>query len=446
MPEINTDIKMVVFPSTFILAKTGEFEGTFGEWLLTRMEGVITFWACLICVFPSFDNMHTNVTLTLEPEERFEDYITYENVDMELTYLANTSLERLANEMQYKTPWPVELHYFGRVTSEKHKQIITIQQRACIFNRLCNVNGSGLYEGEHCCGDCSCDLNTCLMTGNCCPDILYSTYGETWPKPQTPQHCVSMFIGKSPSFMSGVYAVDNCPDETDKTLERKCTREYKRPDIDDFYDITPCYDIPSNITYRNQHCAKCNGVDTSDLVHFKISFECTKMFDKDYGDNDAILDAIFAEGQCHISFANPLACTDESCDSGYNCWTSVTACNTTGNWQEYDPDIEAACLAYSSVYISKMYSSEQDRFNNIFCYICNGFEAPDIPASCNAGAGRGYYTFSFSGLLKMSAGNSKDNTHPVFEKVFFSFHFICIGACMCLIILFLRYMKLLKYK
>jgi len=167
------------------------------------------------------------MSMTLKSEDSVEYYITYENVDMELTYLANTSLERLANEMQYKTPWPVELHYLGGVTNENLKQIITIQQRACIFNSLCNVNGSGLDKSRRCCGDCSCDMNRCLVTGNCCPDILYSTYGETWPKPHTPQHCVSMFIGKSTSFMSGVYAVDNCPDETAKTLERKYTREYK---------------------------------------------------------------------------------------------------------------------------------------------------------------------------------------------------------------------------
>jgi len=400
------------------------------------MEGVLVFCACLICVFPGFDNMHTNVTLTIESEESFEDYITYD-----LTYLANTSLERLANEMQYKTPWPVDLHYFSGVTNEKHRHIITIQQRACIFNRLCNVNGSGLYEDKHCCGDCSCDLNTCLVTGNCCPDILYSTYGEMWPKPQTPQHCVSMYIGLSTPFMSGVYAVDNCPDETDKTLERKCTREYKRSNIDDFYDITPCYDINTNITYRNQHCAQCNGVVESDLIHFKISFKCSKMFDNDYGDNNVIFDAISAEEQCHISFVNPFPCTEGSCESSYNCWTSVTACNTTGNWQEYDPDIEAACLAYSSVYISKSDSSEQDRFNNIFCYICNGFKAPDIPSSCISQSDRGSYTFSFSGLLKMSAGNSKDNTHPVFEKVSISFYF-CMYWCKYVFDhLILRYMK-----
>jgi len=401
------------------------------------MENMLLSCALLLlCVFPgqglsvknnvtngsNFDYVNTTMYMAREPEDGFDDYITYENVDMELPYLANTSLERLAKEMQYKTPWPVELHYFGGVTNEKHKQIITIQQRACIFNSLCNVNGSGLDKSIHCCGDCSCDLNTCLVTGNCCPDILYSTYGDMWPKPQTPQHCVSMYIGKSTSFMSGVYAVDNCPDETDKALERKCIREYKRPDINDFYDITPCYDIHSNITYRNQHCAQCNGVDESDVVHFKISFECSKMLENDFGNNKAILDAIFAEGQCHVSFANPLACSDGRCDSSYNCWTSVTSCNTTGNWQEYDPDIETACLAYSSVYISKSYSSEQDRFRNIFCYICNGFEAPRIHSSCiSHGHPSESHTFSFSGLLKMSADNTKYNTHRTFEKVSNSF-------------------------
>jgi len=343
--------------------------------------------------------------------------------NQEFTQTGNSSLERLVYTVQIGTPFPMYIDNFGGLEKRTHRQIVEIQQRACLLNSLCNVTFKSLFgPTDKCCGDCSCDLNTCQIKGTCCPDILFSTFGEFPPKPTIPHHCIPLEIGPRPD--AGIYGVDTCPVETDEALERKCTQKYTRHNIDNFYDIAPCFDRKSNTVYRNKYCAFCNYKQNNDLNYFEINFKCFRMPEHGFNSNyDAILDMIFLDKVCSIFFSNPLACTGESCYSDNVCKPAVSVCNVTGNWMEYDADIEAACLGYTSYYT--IYG---ERFNNIFCYICNGYD-PQIASSCTWGPSDVEHCCeiirSFSGLLKLTSdGTGFGASKRVIVLLFsgFSFH------------------------
>ena len=73
------------------------------------MKNTFSLTALLLCVFPGQSllvynvttyvtnrndfEVHTTMSMTLESEDSVGYNITYENVDVELTYLANTSLD-----------------------------------------------------------------------------------------------------------------------------------------------------------------------------------------------------------------------------------------------------------------------------------------------------------------------------------------------------------------
>jgi len=350
------------------------------------------------------NEMEHNFTSTFQPKiepvtEAVPD-VDYDPLsNLEFTQTGNSSLERLAYAVQIGTPFPMYIDNFGGLEKRTHRQIVEIQQRACFSNSLCNVTfkSLSLFEPtDKCCGDCSCDLNTCQIKGTCCPDIVFSTFGEFPPEPTTPHHCIPLSIGPRPD--TGIYGVDTCPVETDEALERKCTQKYTRHNIDNFYDITPCSDTKSNTVYRNKYCAFCHYKQNNDLIYFEIKFDCSQMPDNGFSGNlYAILDMLFLEKVCSISFSNPLACARESCYTNNVCKPAVSSCNVTGKWMEYDADIEAACLGYTSYY-----KDHGERFKNIFCFICNSYD-PQIESLCDLIVTDSRNSFSFSGLLKLTS-------------------------------------------
>jgi len=358
--------------------------------------------------------MEYNYTTTVQPAdeslpEGVFEYETFPMFDLEFTQTGNSSLERLAYAVKIENPFPIRIDNFAGIENQTHKHLVEIQQGICLQNSLCNVTFSFILfrpspRGK-CCGDCSCDLDTCQIRGTCCPDILLTTFGEFPPRQKTPQNCIQMNIGST--SQEGIYGVDNCPVAADKELKRKCTQEYTRQTIYDLYDITPCVDKMSTTVYRNKYCALCNSNQEKDLdlLYFEIKFICSQMLENGLGGNyDEILDKIFSEKVCSVSFSNPLPCVGENCNSDKFCNVAVSSCNVTGNWKDYDADIEEACLSYTSNYMDPSMGPFGERFKNVFCYICNGYD-PKLGGSCEWGFHPGGSTniFSFSGLLKLNS-------------------------------------------
>ena len=312
----------------------------------------------------------------------------------------NTTLERLLNEVLAKLPRPKTVQSSVIYKYPSYDYIVRIQQLVCVRTILCYTNISISNSFPICCGNCSCDESTCFLTGTCCPDLLLKNFGEFPPALRTQQKCMPMHIGATPDNF-GRYAVRNCPLGTNAILSNKCSEEYMRTGIDDISDITPVYDATTKTTYRNEHCARCNAINLVDLNYFDVSFACFNMSETELIDNNAILDMVFnsIQNECHLSFKTKVDCNCNAspCNHGYNCMTTVSACNETGYWHDYDPDIENACHGYTSVYFTEYHGV----FNNIFCYICNGYSYSPYTQFCDHGSD----FFSFSGLFNVDNYN-----------------------------------------
>ncbi|KAH3814955.1 hypothetical protein DPMN_143473 [Dreissena polymorpha] len=103
--------------------------------------------------------------------------------------------------------------------------------------------------------------------------------------------------------------------------------------------------------------------------------------------------AVFETDNCSIVFV-----TDPDIPYDLNeksCWTSIDRCNITGRWDKYDSELEDACHKYHSVI---RYPMNNLRFQNVFCFLCNGLEVEQFQKQCGGLQAKPY---SFSGLLKI---------------------------------------------
>ncbi|WAQ97230.1 hypothetical protein MAR_029920, partial [Mya arenaria] len=293
-----------------------------------------------------------------------------------------------------------ELESFG---TNIHRHMIEIQIRSCPYTQLCNVHREAYdYPGylDSCCGACSCDLEVCLDTNNCCLDIILNYSTQFPPQTKLSKSCIPLEIGQTSGvgYRSHMYAVSSCTrhkDQSEYININKCENKYVAGGVGSVIDIVPCFDRLNRTLFRNRHCAYCNGVLDVDLEYFNTSLTCETLIDGSR-DETVLLDKILEKRSCKIAF-HP-----EPEFEIYSCTGAVNSCNQTGLWTIYNADIEAACLAYTSVY-SLDSLSELSRFKNIFCYICNGYDPNDLRQLCQIP----YYMdkhseiFSFSGLLNV---------------------------------------------
>lgn len=338
-----------------------------------------------------------------------------------------TILKRLVEEFREFNQFDIDVNLHVGYENPKHEHIVEIQQLACWNNLQCNTTAVGPKHGSACCGDCSCNITSCMSTQSCCPDLLLSTFGDFPSIPEMPQHCIAMEIEGSRFLIQGKYGVDKCPSGTDERVASYCSREYSRQtETFDFSDITPCYDTKQHLIFRNKYCAYCNNINDEDLSYFNLTLTCSKVPEHGFRNNDEILDVIFEENVCTVKFTADLECDIENC----RCLTTVASCNETGNWHDYDPDIENACHEYTSVY---------KQFKNIFCYICNGYNVSDIQSVCSGPVDEihnGDTKFSFSGLLKITPSVSKNRLSTFAKQVIYTvICFVSVVFCTCILVI-----------
>ncbi|WAQ97173.1 hypothetical protein MAR_029863, partial [Mya arenaria] len=314
--------------------------------------------------------------------------------------------------------------------------MIEIQIRSCPYTQLCNVHREAYdYPGylDPCCGACSCDLEVCLDTNNCCLDIILNYSTQFPPQTKLSKSCIPLEIGQTSGvgYRSHMYAVSSCTrhkDQSEYISINKCENKYVAGGVGSVIDIVPCFDRLNRTLFRNRHCAYCNGVLDVDLEYFNTSLTCETLIDGSR-DETVLLDKILEKRSCKIAF-HP-----EPEFEIYSCTGAVNSCNQTGLWTIYNADIEAACLAYTSVY-SLDSLSELSRFKNIFCYICNGYDPNDLRQLCQIP----YYMdkhseiFSFSGLLNVQRSLDdmsavRVNENPDEENTFCSIARSLVGKC-----------------
>ncbi|XP_052760565.1 uncharacterized protein LOC128203246 isoform X1 [Mya arenaria] len=239
-----------------------------------------------------------------------------------------------------------------------------------------------------CCLDCSCDSN---CGHDCCPNVLEDFMSPAEVEATRQWQCVHTQYTKSKNDYINIdnsfILVGQCPSRVkNQDVKKKCLQKY------DEYDFAegPQYFVPVSSrfrTYRNRYCAECQGETDGDLIPWSMHLRCEygNAFLNRFTDIPSLLDE---RTDCYIFFQPP-----EDLTAGLeHCPIYTNRCNVTGRWTTYDPDIEAACLSYRSIYFN---------YNNVHCYLCNGGDASNVSPYCYD-RGQGIYRapkYSFISLL-----------------------------------------------
>lgn len=258
--------------------------------------------------------------------------------------------------------------------------------RMCPYTHMCDVQVdvdysifriSGIMFEYPCCGRCGCG-NDCLETLDCCPDRLprLLTTDEVNSVYNNPQECVQAQFrppqGNRFSWKSYLMTA-KCPEiDVHTEMVENCHKEYSDFDFAaDIPNFLPVTDRTTNITYKNKFCALCNRASPSALIFWEIQIgsQAFEIRIKSLSD----VNPLFASDEkSNAVFIIPNKLTEAS-EYITTCTIYIDRCNVTGNWKEYDPEIESLCVSYLSSY---------KEYKNVHCYICNGFNTSSIEEIC----------------------------------------------------------------
>ncbi|XP_060564907.1 uncharacterized protein LOC132724110 [Ruditapes philippinarum] len=218
--------------------------------------------------------------------------------------------------------------------------------------------------GHECCEECSCDIDNCSTTGSCCIEAVE----ELWPIKETdvvmscvypqlrPYNYIELIY---PNVDTLVLMYTECPRFNTVDLEtvNKCEQSDNYQDIETKIPVT---DNTTMIIYKNRFCALCHNVSVTTLHYWEVTLECLRRILKPRNIGSVITTVLETES-CNLKYFRPqsLGITGPF----YQCQDVISQCNVTGHWQTYNSVLEAACLAYSTIYNFK--------YRNVFCYLCN---------------------------------------------------------------------------
>ncbi|KAH3738247.1 hypothetical protein DPMN_044877 [Dreissena polymorpha] len=278
------------------------------------------------------------------------------------------------------------------------------------YRSLCPYTDTCYFEANHmnfsqysiatksCCEECFCS-DSC---GNaCCPDRLNARLSED----ELSRRCVYPqfrdFSWFSSNAESSYIMISRCPSEYQDVngTRMKCERDYHDFDFNDSFEmILPRSSLHSKIlpgsyfnytvTYKNGHCALCHGAAHAFILWRPMIACLNPLPDFVFNNPKYISRFIESDPECNVIFEFP---------KEYNvdpvpCLLRIDKCNMTGNWRDYDPYVEEACLSYESVY--------NDEYKNVHCFMCNGYEKAEIDDTCSWDSGILPPTpFSYTALL-----------------------------------------------
>lgn len=211
-----------------------------------------------------------------------------------------------------------------------------------------------------CCGKCSCDTSECHLTDTCCLETLWHPSNiskesrMTCELPQYRPYKQHVMV----NVLKPLNMIRMCREDTDSSFDisEKCAEPEKH---DEIFTKIPVTDVTTTYTYQNHYCAYCNDVNGSNLVYWDVTLKCLRGTFQPQ-DAKTILKEIRETESCNLVYNRPEALVGLPI---YQCSLVISQCNVTGLWRKYDPLIEAACSAYSTIFNFK--------YRNVFCYICN---------------------------------------------------------------------------
>lgn len=238
---------------------------------------------------------------------------------------------------------------------------------------------------------CSCDKNKCKLEGNCCLSALDNLPSVEELRKTYPMTCGLNTLLPTILTLDGVRLFRHCLSNMDRTIQSKCEQPHM---FDDFYTKVPVIDINTLYSYQNKFCAKCNYVNNDALLYWDVNLRCSEVEDLIIADITTLVDDVNSNN-CNLKYTIPnIPGTDTAfCSTGV-----ISQCNETGVWKDYDPDIEAACLAYSG-----LFTANKIKYRNVFCYHCNVEIVSESMDNCSINDDLiTERPFAYSALLKLS--------------------------------------------
>ncbi|XP_053380877.1 uncharacterized protein LOC128549001 [Mercenaria mercenaria] len=287
------------------------------------------------------------------------------------------------------------INYLAGFKNEFQRTIVETQMKFCPYEPLCNFTVNASTDKKSCCAPCLC--NNCETDRTCCPSVIdekeFIFDNSTGQFPSTERHveqtCILRHLTIRPSYeQKGFMAFSDCPMNTSSVLRYNCSRPYTK-DLKINFSL-PVFSNKSLLIFRNQFCAHCNGVAEEDIIFFHpvVSCETTELLSQASSEKE-IIELIFANETCDLSFG-----FFDSRVQLQDCKYSISKCNVTGTWREYDIHLETACHLYESKFEHETYV-----FRNVFCALCNGMSLHTV--TCEWFTTLKTDTFSFSGLLNL---------------------------------------------
>jgi hypothetical protein len=194
-----------------------------------------------------------------------------------------------------------------------------------------------------------------MKYGTCCPDLLDLDLKPDIDLIETLYSCThaQLRLVNTTDVSGPLYTIySKCPssfEDTNLDDNNKCEGHIATA-IEDFNlnDHVPVSSRSTMKTYRNMHCARCNGVARSDWVYWTPELSCSKQDDVQMLTSTSLgelIHRVYQNSLCNILFVPPNDVISQKCDNNV-----ISSCNATGLWDKYDPLLEAGCAAYTSVY------------------------------------------------------------------------------------------------
>ena len=245
-------------------------------------------------------------------------------------------------------PGTVSSEIFPPITASNLSSDLSDLIDVCPYSDICQYRGRGTRAANtSCCTSCSCEPS-CGVIGNCCDGRLNVRRRRSCYRPLVTDDS-EFALSKE----TGHWLIDRCANSSSDT-------DCKSMSSDPWGSMYPVYDAATDVSYYNEHCAECNGVQ--EYTHWDVGVSCNR-FDVYYS-NEVIVGGLLGKG-CGVSFKPPREHEDNQV-----CYPDpIQQCNVTGLWLTYDPELELACYRWFSPTRSH---SMPGAFANVFCLLCNG--------------------------------------------------------------------------
>ena len=146
---------------------------------------------------------------------------------------------------------------------------------------------------------------------------------------------------------------------------------------------------------RNKFCGLCNGKDFTQFTSWKVEVACHDLIDVQIDDSEFL--QTVTEQRCNVFYWPPTNIPTVECKMPVY---SISTCNETGYWLEYNETIDRACDSFLDPF--------NLTYKNYFCYLCNKYETGET-GTCKLTQDIQSVTPPFSALLGVGGVHGEES-------------------------------------